>query len=118
MADVNVYLYEKCGTCRKAVQWLEANKIAYTAHPIRETPPSPAELAQGLQTAGSVRKLLNTSSKDYREAGLKDRLESMAPEAVFALLQENGNLVKRPFVVTPEAAFAGFSAEEWAARLS
>jgi arsenate reductase-like glutaredoxin family protein len=76
------------------------------------------ELQLALRTEGNIRKLINTSSKDYREAGLKDRLDSMAPGAVFALLQENGNLVKRPFVVAGNRAWAGFKEEAWLERLS
>jgi len=117
MEEVNVYVYDKCGTCRKAIQWLKANNVPFVRHPIRETPPPEEALQLALETLGSMRRLLNTSSRDYRDAGLKDRLDMMAPEDVFALLRENGNLVKRPFVVTSQSAFAGFKAEEWAARL-
>ena len=118
MAEIKVYCYVKCGTCRKALKWLQENGIAYRELPVRETPPSVTELEKALKTEGSIRKIINTSSKDYRELGLKDRLENMTADQVFDLLRKNGNLVKRPFVVAGATAWAGFKPEVWAERLS
>lgn len=111
---MKVYLYDGCGTCRKAVKWLEARGIDYEAKPIRETPPAKAELKRMLaRYDGEIRRLLNTSSKDYREANLKERLAGMSEAEVFDLLRKNGNLVKRPFVVGNDLALVGFKEEEW-----
>jgi arsenate reductase len=117
MARLKVYIYSKCSTCRNALKWLDEKGVSYETAPIRETPPSPVELERALKASGNIRKLLNTSSQDYRDLGLKDRLDSLSNAEVFALLQENGNLVKRPFVVTGKTAFSGFKADEWAERL-
>ena len=118
MSGLKVYCYVKCGTCRKALKWLDEQGIPYEELPVRETPPSLAELKKALKTGGNIRKLINTSSKDYREIGLKDKLDDMSADEVFALLRENGNLVKRPFVVSGSAAWAGFNPEIWQERLS
>ena len=117
MSETRVYCYANCGTCRKALKWLDGQGITYRELPIRETPPSVAELRLALRELGTIRKLINTSSQDYRELGLKDRLEGMETEAVFALLRENGNLVKRPFVVANGTAWTGFREADWEARL-
>ena len=117
MSTLRVYTYAKCGTCRKAVRWLHENTIAFEEIPIRETPPAPAELAAAAEALGGIRKVLNTSSQDYRDLGLKDRLDSMEPEAVYALVQENGNLARRPFVSSEAGYLAGFKPEEWARAL-
>lgn len=118
MAHLKVYIYTKCGTCRKALKWLDENGVSYETAPVRETPPTTTELGRALEASGNIRKLLNTSSQDYRELGLKDRLDTLSSEEVFALLQENGNLVKRPFVVSESTAFAGFKSDEWTERLT
>ena len=118
MAAIKVYVYAKCGTCRKAVKWLKEHGIAFEEKAIRETPPPPAELAMALKADGNIRKILNTSSQDYRDLDLKEKLDGMSDAQVFALLQENGNLVKRPFVVTGGAAWAGFKEDFWLERLS
>ena len=116
---LTIYCYSGCGTCKKALKWLDAEGIAYDLRPIRDTPPSTAELQQVLDALdGAVKRLFNTSSKDYREAGLKDRVADLTPAEAFALLQANGNLVKRPFVVTADGGTVGFKPDQWAELLS
>ncbi|MEO0452947.1 MAG: Spx/MgsR family RNA polymerase-binding regulatory protein [Verrucomicrobiota bacterium] len=111
---MKIYTYAKCSTCRNALKWLDERSISYQNVPIRETPPSNAELKRMLNAQeGNIRKLLNTSSQDYRDLGIKDQLDSMKPEAVFELMQTNGNLVKRPFVISKEIHLTGLKAEEW-----
>ncbi len=116
---LKIYTYAKCSTCRNALKWLDAKSIAYKNLPIRETPPSPAELRKMLQAYdGNLRRLLNTSSQDYRDLGIKDKLDDMTPDEVFALMQQNGNLVKRPFVIGKETCVTGFKAEEWQQKIA
>lgn len=112
------YEYDRCSTCRNARKWLDAKGIQYERLAIRETPPSPAELGAMLEAYdGQLKKLLNTSSADYRESGLKDELPKLSAEEVFARLEENGNLVKRPFLIGPGVQLVGFKEAEWDRRL-
>jgi arsenate reductase len=50
---------------------------------------------------------------DYRALGLKDRLPTMSTSEALDLLTQNGNLVKRPFVIGNGVALAGFKTDEW-----
>lgn len=111
---ITVYAYKNCSTCRNALKWLTARAIAHDVKAIRETPPSIAELKAALQSHnGDLRKLFNTSGMDYRSLGLKDRLPDMTEAAALALLHENGNLVKRPFVIGDGISLVGFKEAEW-----
>lgn len=115
---MKVYLYDKCGTCRKALKWLDERGIAYEAIPIRETPPNKATLKKMLQAkAGQRKKLFNTSSKDYRDPEVKDRLPDLSDDEAVALLASRGNLIKRPFVLDGEVALVGFREDEWETAL-
>jgi arsenate reductase len=115
---LKLYTYQKCSTCRSARKFLEARGIAYQELPIRETPPPPAELARMLRAYdGKMTRLFNTSSQDYRDAGLKDTLPSLSQTDAFARLQQNGNLVKRPFLLGDDVALVGFKEPEWTERL-
>ncbi|MGC4017276.1 MAG: Spx/MgsR family RNA polymerase-binding regulatory protein [Luteolibacter sp.] len=109
---LKVYLYKNCSTCRDAKKWLQARGIAFEEKAIRETPPTVAELAVVEGQLG-MQRLFNTSGGDYRELGLKDRLSSLSRDEAFALLAENGNLVKRPFVIGEGVALTGFKEAEW-----
>lgn len=119
-----VYTYSGCDTCRRAVKWLRAHDIAFTEKPVRETPPSPAELRTMLARlggAGALRRLFNTSGQDYRAQKLGDKLPTLGESAALALLAANGNLVKRPFALGAgprgEVGLVGFKEDEWTAAL-
>jgi arsenate reductase len=111
---ISVYAYKGCDTCRKALKWLNERGIPHEVKAIRETPPTVAELKAALASfGGDLRRLFNTSGGDYRELGLKDKLPGMTADEAVALLSQNGNLVKRPFVAGPGVALAGFKEDEW-----
>ena len=112
---MKIYTYKNCGSCKKATKWLDAQAIAYEELPIRETPPSIAELRKmlGYQN-GEIRKLFNTAGGDYRELNLKDSLPSMSEADALKLLASRGNLVKRPFVLGADFGLVGFKEDLWA----
>jgi arsenate reductase (glutaredoxin) len=116
---LTVYTYANCDTCRRAVKWLRAHEIAFVEKPIRETPPTPAELRTMLTRLGgtaSLKKLFNTSGVDYRAQKLGEKLSSLTEDDAIALLAGNGNLVKRPFLLGSGAAgegLVGFDEQVW-----
>ena len=110
-----VYEYNGCGTCRKALKWLEQNEADYKLIPIRETPPNKAELRRMLKFyGGNIRKLFNTSGADYKKLNLKENLPKLSEAQLIDMLNTSGNLIKRPFVINKEGGRVGFKEEEWA----
>ncbi len=111
---LTMYVYQKCSTCRDALKWLDARGIPHQVKAIRETPPTPVELAAALKAFdGDLRKIFNTSGMDYRALGLKDRLPAMGEHEAFELLSNNGNLVKRPFLIGEDKVLVGFKPAQW-----
>lgn len=118
MADLIIYTYAKCSTCRDAVKWLRRHGFSFEERPIRETPPTQAELREMLAAqGGQIRRLFNTSGRDYRAMGLASRMDSIGEADAFVLLRGNGNLVKRPFLLGPRAALVGFDEKAWGSAL-
>ena len=57
---MKIYTYKNCDTCRKALNWLDAQGIEYEQKAIRESPPTIKELKSMLATyRGEIRKLFN-----------------------------------------------------------
>ena len=111
---MKVYEYKGCSTCRNALKFLDSKKITYSKIPIRETPPTLPELKKALKYFdGDSKKLFNTSGQDYKSLNLKDKLQSMTDEEKLKLLNSNGNLVKRPFVISNDFVLVGFKEEDW-----
>ena len=111
---LKVYAYKNCGTCRTALKFLDANQVPYSSVPIREQPPTKAELRAMLKIyGGDIRKLFNTSGQDYKKQDLKEKLPKLSTEEAIEMLSRNGNLVKRPFVLSGLGGLVGFDEEEW-----
>ena len=109
-----VYLLKQCGTCKKAIRFLEDHQIHYQALAIRQTPPSVEELCVAYQAyEGQLKKIINTSSLDYRSSSLKETIETMKKKDLITLLRTNGNLIKRPFVIGKKGVLVGFKEEIW-----
>lgn len=115
---ITVYTLAQCSTCRDATRWLRAHGIQFVEKPIRETPPTPAELRAMLaHQRGELRRLFNSSGLEYRALGLKDKLPAMSEAEALALLAGNGSLVKRPFLLGPKTGLVGFDEARWATAL-
>ena len=114
---MKMYSYAKCGTCVKAKKFLEEHQIKYQEIPIRETPPSIGELKKMLKWVGELKKLFNTSGQDYRKMNRKEKLPQLSDQEALKLLSENGNLVKRPFVVGKNDGWVGFKEDIWREKL-
>jgi arsenate reductase len=112
-----VLFYAGCGTCKKALAWLEGHGIAVTLRPIVDEPPTLAELAAWIPRSGrAVRRWLNTSGQSYRALG-KAKIDAMSDDELAALLTRDGKLVKRPVLVTKTRVLVGFDADSYAALL-
>jgi arsenate reductase len=112
------YEYEKCSTCIKAKKWLSERNQDFECIPIRENPPCSRELRRLLVShANERKKLLNTSSKDYRDPAVKDALPNMSDTQLFEFLGQNGNLVKRPALIARDFVLQGFKPEVWAEKI-
>lgn len=106
--------YRKCGTCRKAMKWLEEQGLDYEFRDIQQEKPTEAELREWIPKSSlPPAKFFNTSGGAYRELGVKDRLKSMSDDEIIALLASDGMLVKRPVLISGERVLAGFRQEEW-----
>lgn len=114
MTDTLFIQYPKCGTCRNAKKWLEAQGVSFTDRHIVEQPPSKEELRDFLEKSGlEIKKFFNTSGQKYKELGLKDKLKTMSVEEQLDLLATDGMLVKRPILVRNGKVTVGFKEEEF-----
>jgi arsenate reductase len=116
---LRIHTLKTCDTCRKATKWLTEHKLPFEEIAIRETPPSLADLKRALANLdGDIRKLFNTCGQDYRSLNLKDKLPTLSTAQALELLANNGNLIKRPFLISKSQILVGFHAEIWTKSLA
>lgn len=115
---MKLYQHPRCSTCKKAIAFLEKNKLKYQDVDITAKPPSKTELKSMLKHKdGEIRKLFNTSGQMYRQLNLSKKLDSMSDKEALDLLAKEGMLVKRPFILTKDVGLVGFKEAEWKAAL-
>ena len=115
---LQVYCYSKCSTCRKALQWLEAQGIAHQVIDIKADHPDEATLRRYYAVSGlPLKRFFNTSGIQYREQELSKELPNMSEDEQLRLLASDGMLVKRPLLVGEDYVLTGFREAEWARKL-
>ncbi len=107
---LNVYGIPNCGTCKKAIAWLEDNNIDYNFVNTKEQPPSKEMISTWVE-ALTAKPMRNTSGLSYRALGdqKKEWSDSQWTDAFAA----DAMLLKRPlFEKDGKAVMVGFRANE------
>ena len=113
-AMVKVYCYSKCSTCKKALKWLEDNKIDHTVIDIKGDHPDEKTLRELHKKSGlPLKRFFNTSGQLYREMELSKKLPDISEDEMYKILASDGMLVKRPLLVTDKTVIPGFREELW-----
>ena len=106
--------YSRCGTCKKAKDWLVKNNIDFVERPIKEENPSESELKGWIEKSEyPLKRFFNTSGTLYKDLNLKEKLAHMSVEEQIKLLSTDGMLVKRPILVGEDVVLVGFKEDEW-----
>ena len=107
---VRVYGIPNCGTCKKAIAWLNNNKIEYEFINTKENPPNKSEIAEWVAALGN-KPMRNTSGKSYRALG--EERNTWTDRQWIDAFSKDVMLLKRPlFVRGDRAVLAGFRATE------
>ena len=118
---LRLFSYPKCGTCRKALQWLDQQGFSVgngnlELIDITLEPPVLHDLRLAFNSLGRKR-LFNTSGQSYRALGAA-AVAALSGDEALAALAADGKLIKRPFAITESGtALVGFKPEEWQAAL-
>ncbi len=106
--------YAGCSTCKKALRWLADHGVEVDVRPIVDAPPTAEELTAWLPRSNlPVRKWMNASGQSYRALS-KEKVRLAKDADVLCWLTQDGKLVKRPVLVTPEHVLVGFAEAAYA----
>lgn len=115
---IKVYCYGRCSTCKKALKWLDENKIEHEIIDIKADHPDENTLREYYSMSGlPLKRFFNTSGIPYREMGLSKKLPDMSEDEQLALLATDGMLIKRPLLVGDDFVLTGFKEAEWIEKL-
>ncbi|MES1989999.1 MAG: Spx/MgsR family RNA polymerase-binding regulatory protein [Pseudomonadota bacterium] len=107
---ITVYGLKNCDTCRKALTWLKAEKIAHRFVDFKIEGVSKADVTRFVKAVGAD-KLLNKASATWRSLG--DEVKGEISDAmVIALMVQHPALIKRPVFVGDTTIISGFKEPE------
>ncbi len=110
---MKLFSYTSCSTCRRAINWLKNNDIAFELIDILKSPPSKEMLISASEVYGNRKYLLNTSGVVYRSIG-SNVIKKMTDNELFEKLLLEPRLIKRPFFYKSNKCFlVGFKEEKW-----
>jgi arsenate reductase len=103
---LQVYGIPNCGTCKKAIAWLDNHGVEYEFINTKDEPPDKALIADWVAALGS-KPMRNTSGQSYRSLG--DKKDSWTDEDWIDAFATDAMLLKRPlFVKDGAAVLVGF----------
>lgn len=116
---IKLYSYNNCGTCKKAIKFLNDKSLTYELIDITKKPPTLEELEVVLSgMEGNLKKLFNTSGVAYRSGGYSELLKTMTEQDALGHLAKNGRLIKRPLILREKEGICGFKSDQWELFLS
>ena len=114
---IKIYSYSACGTCRKALKWLNDHGLKYELIEILTNPPSREVLEEAISQYASKKPLFNTSGASYRNIGA-EKIKAMNNQEGLNLLASDSKLIKRPVLITDQGIILiGFKKELWEEKL-
>jgi arsenate reductase len=101
--SLQVYGIPTCGTCKKALQWLDAQGLDYEFINSKEQPPTLEQITEWVKTLGD-RPLRNTSGQSYRALG--ETKNNWNPDQWIDAFAKDVMLLKRPLFIKDGRAIA------------
>jgi arsenate reductase len=108
--QITLYGIPNCDTVRKARAWLTARGIEHRFHDFKKAGVSPGLIAGWLADL-PWETLVNRRGTTWRALPQERKDAVVDAESAMALMLESPSVIKRPVLVLPGAAHAGFSAD-------
>ncbi len=108
--SLKVYGIPNCGTCKKAIAWLQDNDIAHEFIDTKEQAPTKDMLSAWVSEL-TAKPMRNTSGLSYRALG--DEKKEWSDQQWLDAFAQDAMLIKRPlFEKDGKAVMVGFRAKE------
>jgi arsenate reductase len=107
-----IYGIKNCDTMKKALLWLDANKVTYLFHDYKKEGISPEKISEWLKEA-PVNTLINTKGTTYKKLSDIEKANITQEKTAVELMVKNPSMIKRPLLETKQGIVLGFDAAAW-----
>lgn len=113
---LQVYGIKNCNTVKKALTWLDENKIAYTFHDYKKEPAKLQQLEKWEKEV-SWESLVNKKGTTWRKLSPEEQAAVVDAQSANDVLLANNSVIKRPLIESPKGIILGFDEEEYRVKL-
>ena len=109
--STTIYGIKNCDTMKKALKWLEDNKVPHTFHDYKKAGTDEKILRAAIDQCGWDN-VINRRGTTWRQLpeGIKNAMEI---ESAIKVAQENPSIIKRPLPVRKNNIYLGFKNETY-----
>lgn len=113
---VQVYGIKNCNTVKKALDWLENNKVQYTFHDYKKEPAT-EELLTAWEKQVDWEVLVNKKGTTWKKLSKEEQEKVVDSASANEVLLKNNSMIKRPVIVHQNGIILGFDASIYAEKL-
>lgn len=107
-ADVEIYLYSGCSSCKQAEAILNKSKLTVTKRDLFKQPLAADEIAELYRRIDvPVKEMTSTRSRPYQALKLAD--QELSDDDLIGLMALHPALIRRPVIVTETSYMVGFN---------
>ncbi|TDL67469.1 transcriptional regulator Spx [Rhodococcus qingshengii] len=108
---VTLYISPSCASCRKAKAWFDEHYIPYKERNILSEKLTLDEIKNILHfTEEGTDEIISTKSKAFQKLNIN--IDSLSLRELYAIIEENPGLLKRPLILDEKRLQVGFNEEE------
>jgi len=104
---MKVYGIKNCNTVKKALDWLNANGVAYEFQDFKKLGVSEATL-KDWEKQVSWETLVNKKGMTWRGLSIEEKEAVVNEDIANKLMQEKTSVIKRPVIESPKGLIVGF----------
>ena len=108
---IKIYGIPNCDTMKKAMKWLDKNKLMYEFHDYKKWGAPEQELKLWVKNVG-WEVILNKRSTTWKNLSDKKK-KSLNEYASIQVMMDNPSSIKRPVLVDGKTLIVGFKEEEY-----
>ncbi len=112
MANVILYGIPNCDTTKKAMNWMNKRKIAFSFHDYKTAGASKAKLEEWIAKAG-LDAVFNKRSTTWKELPASEQVKASDKPGAIRLMMENTSIIKRPIIETGKELVIGYNEEQY-----
>ncbi|HAO45589.1 MAG TPA: Spx/MgsR family RNA polymerase-binding regulatory protein [Ferruginibacter sp.] len=116
MAEAKLYGIPNCDTTKKAMTWLNKNRIPFSFHDYKQAGISEAKLNEWIGKKG-LDTIFNKRSTTWKELPEAEQEKVNSPASAVKVMIRHNSIIKRPIIENGNSLLVGYNETEYNKQL-